>query len=97
MCRYLIFDGYADTASRLLHQLFEAQKQTPDLEDGDIVESMHLLALAYSDLGREQEALQFQAIVVDIQKRTKGWNNLATLRSMQSLANAYILHDRPEE
>jgi len=89
ICEYLHHDGYTHTASALLNRLLEAQMQTLPHEDPDIIQTMHLLAIMLSELGRNDEAVEMQKKVLETRKRSLGGEHPDTLHSLHHLAVAY--------
>ncbi len=58
---------------------------------------MYQLGFAYSQVGRNADAIKITEETLAIRKRVLGLDHLDTARSMLALANAYNFHSRPAE
>src|SRR3954451_23438227 len=78
--------GRRPEALRLTEQVVEARRRTLGEEHPDTLNSMHNLAVYFSEAGRRPEALRLTEQVVEPRRRTLGEEHPDTLNSMHNLA-----------
>jgi hypothetical protein len=86
---YMVFDPSSNVV-----QLYKAK---PGEDHPDTLQSMHSLAVRYSEAGRRSKALQLIEQVVQLRKAKLGEDHPDILRSMHNLAIRYSEAGRRSE